>query len=235
MKDSTLKSANLIDPKTHRLLMGNEAMARGLIEAGVSLAASYPGTPASEILTAVVAFAKEEGVHLHAEWSVNEKVAYETALANAMTGRRSAVAMKQVGLKRRLRSLHALGVSGRHRGPGAHRGRRPRAAQLPDRAGQPLFRHVRQGAGAGPRLPPGGQGPGGPGLRALGEIRNPGDAAPHHPGLPRPAKRHGGTAANFGATRPLREKPRALVRHAPVFAGSAPAAQRQNRGDLPGA
>ena len=73
-------------------------MARGLIEAGVSLAASYPGTPASEILTAVVAFAKEEGVHLHAEWSVNEKVAYETALANAMSGRRSAVAMKQVGL-----------------------------------------------------------------------------------------------------------------------------------------
>ena len=87
-----------INTKTHRLLMGNEAMARGLIEAGVSLAASYPGTPASEILAAVVAFAKEEGVHLHAEWSVNEKVAYETALANAMTGRRSAVAMKQVGL-----------------------------------------------------------------------------------------------------------------------------------------
>ena len=78
--------------------MGNEAMGRGLIEAGVSLAASYPGTPASEILAAVVAFAKEEGVHLHAEWSVNEKVAYETALANAMSGRRSAVAMKQVGL-----------------------------------------------------------------------------------------------------------------------------------------
>ena len=85
-------------PDNQHLLMGNEAMARGLIEAGVSLAASYPGTPASEILTAVVAFAKEEGVHLHAEWSVNEKVAYETALANAMSGRRSAVAMKQVGL-----------------------------------------------------------------------------------------------------------------------------------------
>ena len=46
----------------------------------------------------MVAFAKEEGIHLHAEWSVNEKVAYETALANAMSGRRSAVAMKQVGL-----------------------------------------------------------------------------------------------------------------------------------------
>ena len=78
--------------------MGNEAMGRGLVEAGVTLAASYPGTPASEILLAVVALAKETGAAIHAEWSVNEKVAYETALANSYTGRRSAVAMKQVGL-----------------------------------------------------------------------------------------------------------------------------------------
>ncbi len=78
--------------------MGNEAMARGLVEAGVTLAASYPGTPASEILSAVVAFARETGTPLHAEWSVNEKVAYEVALANSYTGRRSAVSMKQVGL-----------------------------------------------------------------------------------------------------------------------------------------
>ena len=81
-----------------RILMGNEAIARGLIEAGVTLAASYPGTPASEILSAVVAFAKETGAPVHAEWSVNEKVAYEVALANSYTGRRSAVSMKQVGL-----------------------------------------------------------------------------------------------------------------------------------------
>ncbi|MGB7910662.1 MAG: indolepyruvate ferredoxin oxidoreductase subunit alpha, partial [Desulfobaccales bacterium] len=81
-----------------RILMGNEAIARGLIEAGVTLAASYPGTPASEILSALVAFAKETGAPLHAEWSVNEKVAYEVALANSYTGRRSAVSMKQVGL-----------------------------------------------------------------------------------------------------------------------------------------
>ena len=87
----------LIDQK-NRILMGNEAMGRGLVEAGVTLAASYPGTPASEILMAVVAAAQETGAALHAEWSVNEKVAYETALANSYTGRRSAVAMKQVGL-----------------------------------------------------------------------------------------------------------------------------------------
>jgi indolepyruvate ferredoxin oxidoreductase alpha subunit len=83
---------------TQRLLMGNEAIGRGLVEQGVTLAASYPGTPASEILSAVAAFAKEEGIPLHAEWSVNEKVAFETALANSMAGRRSAVSMKQVGL-----------------------------------------------------------------------------------------------------------------------------------------
>ena len=81
-----------------RILMGNEAMGRGIVEAGVSLAASYPGTPASEILASVVTFAKETGADLYAEWSVNEKVAFEVALANSMCGRRSAVSMKQVGL-----------------------------------------------------------------------------------------------------------------------------------------
>jgi|YelNatPaOPRAMG01_1025707.scaffolds.fasta_scaffold38604_3 indolepyruvate ferredoxin oxidoreductase alpha subunit len=89
-----------VTPKAdkQRLLMGNEAIGRGLVENGVTLASSYPGTPASEILAAVAAFAKEEGISLHAEWSVNEKVAFETALANSMAGRRSAVSMKQVGL-----------------------------------------------------------------------------------------------------------------------------------------
>ena len=78
--------------------MGNEAMGRGIVEAGVTVAASYPGTPASEILAAVVSFAKETGAPVYAEWSVNEKVALEVALANAMSGRRAAVSMKQVGL-----------------------------------------------------------------------------------------------------------------------------------------
>ena len=78
--------------------MGNEALGRGIVEAGVTLAASYPGTPASEILASVVTFAQETGAELYAEWSVNEKVAFEVALANSMCGRRSAVSMKQVGL-----------------------------------------------------------------------------------------------------------------------------------------
>ncbi|MGB8990800.1 MAG: thiamine pyrophosphate-dependent enzyme [Desulfobaccales bacterium] len=83
---------------TQRILMGNEAMGRGIVEAGCTVATSYPGTPASEILQSVVVFAQETGAPVYAEWSVNEKVAFEVALANSMSGRRSAVSMKQVGL-----------------------------------------------------------------------------------------------------------------------------------------
>jgi indolepyruvate ferredoxin oxidoreductase alpha subunit len=110
-----MESQTLIKTNTHRILMGNEAMGRGLVEAGCSLVASYPGTPASEILAAVAAFAQAEGIAIHTEWSVNEKVAYEVALANSMAGRRSAVSMKQVGLNVAsdpfLRSAY-LGVKG---------------------------------------------------------------------------------------------------------------------------
>jgi len=81
-----------------RILMGNEAIGRGIVESGCSLAASYPGTPASEVLASVVEFSKETDMGVHTEWSINEKVAYEVALANSYTGKRSAVAMKQVGL-----------------------------------------------------------------------------------------------------------------------------------------
>ena len=81
-----------------RILMGNEALARGLLENGLTMAASYPGTPASEIMDAIQAMSRAEGYPVHAEWSVNEKVAHETALANAYCGGRAAVSMKQVGL-----------------------------------------------------------------------------------------------------------------------------------------
>ena len=81
-----------------KILMGNEAIGRGLVESGCSLASSYPGTPASEILESVVTFAGETKTSMHIEWSVNEKVAYEIALGHSYTGKRSAVAMKQVGL-----------------------------------------------------------------------------------------------------------------------------------------
>ncbi len=80
------------------LMMGNEAMARGLVENGCAMATSYPGTPASEILAAVAACQRRFKVEMHTQWAVNEKVAFEIAYAGSMTGLRTAVSMKQVGL-----------------------------------------------------------------------------------------------------------------------------------------
>jgi len=81
-----------------RLLLGNEAIARGLIENGCAIATSYPGTPASEILAAVASFQKENKISMHTQWAINEKTALEIAYAGCQTGLRTAVAMKQVGL-----------------------------------------------------------------------------------------------------------------------------------------
>jgi indolepyruvate ferredoxin oxidoreductase alpha subunit len=80
------------------VVLGNEAIARGLIEVGVNVVTSYPGTPSSEILPAVIAWKKKLGLDIYVEWSVNEKAALEVALAASWTGKRAAVAMKQVGL-----------------------------------------------------------------------------------------------------------------------------------------
>ena len=81
-----------------RLLLGNEAIARGLVENGCTVATSYPGTPASEILAAVATFQRQEKISMHTQWAVNEKIAFEIAFAGCMTGLRTAVSMKQVGL-----------------------------------------------------------------------------------------------------------------------------------------
>ena len=79
------------------------------------MATSYPGTPASEILSSFVAMQKEGSDSRHAQWAVNEKVAFEIAYAGSMTGLRSAVSMKQVGLNVAsdpLMSAAYLGVKG---------------------------------------------------------------------------------------------------------------------------
>ena len=81
-----------------RVLLGNEAIARGVIESGCQFFAAYPGTPSSEILPAIVRFKKENDLDIYVEWSTNEKVAFENALVASYTGKRAAVAMKQVGL-----------------------------------------------------------------------------------------------------------------------------------------
>jgi indolepyruvate ferredoxin oxidoreductase alpha subunit len=77
------------------MLIGNEAIARGALEAGVGFVASYPGTPSSEILPALAKVAKRRG--LYAEWSINEMVAMMNATAAAMSGIRAMATMKQNG------------------------------------------------------------------------------------------------------------------------------------------
>jgi len=78
------------------LLMGNEAIARGALEAGVKVCAAYPGNPSSEIIGTLAKVAEE--MSLHVEWSVNEKVALEVAAAASFAGLRGLCAMKQNGL-----------------------------------------------------------------------------------------------------------------------------------------
>jgi indolepyruvate ferredoxin oxidoreductase alpha subunit len=95
-----------------RILLGNAAIGRGIVEAGCHVVTSYPGTPSSEILPAVVAFKKELGLDTYIEWSANEKVAFDNALAASMTGKRAAVVMKQVGLNVASDSLMSSAYTG---------------------------------------------------------------------------------------------------------------------------
>ncbi len=83
---------------TTELMLGNEAIGLGLVEAACRVVTAYPGTPSSEILAGVVKHKKLLDRVVYTEWSTNEKVAFEVALAASWTGLRAAVAMKQVGL-----------------------------------------------------------------------------------------------------------------------------------------
>jgi len=83
-------------PGTRHLLMGNEAIARGALEAGVDVVAGYPGTPSSEIIETLARVSAQQ--NLYVEWSVNEKVAMEVAAAGSFAGLRSMCVMKQNGV-----------------------------------------------------------------------------------------------------------------------------------------
>ena len=75
------------------LMLGNKAIARGLYEAGVCLASSYPGTPSTETTEEAVKYSE-----IYCEWAPNEKVALEVAFGASLAGKRSYCAMKHVGL-----------------------------------------------------------------------------------------------------------------------------------------
>lgn len=97
-------------PGTDQLLMGNEAIARGALEAGIGFASAYPGTPSSEIVGSLADAAREAGIY--AEWSVNEKVALEAAAAASFAGVRAIAAMKQNGINVASDFLMTLNVTG---------------------------------------------------------------------------------------------------------------------------
>ncbi len=92
------------------VLSGNEAIARGAVEAGISLATAYPGTPSTEILETLARFAAEHGYT--ANWDVNEKVALENAIGASMTGVRTICCMKHVGLNVAADPLMTLAYTG---------------------------------------------------------------------------------------------------------------------------
>ncbi|WP_010243497.1 indolepyruvate ferredoxin oxidoreductase subunit alpha [Acetivibrio cellulolyticus] len=76
-----------------KLMLGNEAVARGAFEAGVTVAAAYPGTPSTEITENIAKYDE-----IYSEWSPNEKVALEVAVGASIAGARSICSMKHVGL-----------------------------------------------------------------------------------------------------------------------------------------
>lgn len=80
------------------LLLGNEALAQGAINSGLSGVYAYPGTPSTEITEYIQKSKTAKSLGIHTTWSVNEKTAMEAALGMSYTGKRSMVVMKHVGL-----------------------------------------------------------------------------------------------------------------------------------------
>ncbi|MGD9212882.1 MAG: indolepyruvate ferredoxin oxidoreductase, partial [Desulfobacteraceae bacterium] len=97
-----------------QLMMGNVAIARGALEAGLKLATAYPGTPSSEIIETLASVTQKHS--LYVEWSVNEIVAMQTAAAGSLAGIRSLCAMKQNGLNLAADFLLHLAGSGTRAG-----------------------------------------------------------------------------------------------------------------------
>ncbi len=102
--------SDLLSDGGRRLLLGNEAIVRGLFEAGAGFASTYPGTPSSEIGNLLEALSADAGMYF--EFSDNEKVAMEVSAAAASAGVRSFVFMKHVGLNVAADPMMTLAYSG---------------------------------------------------------------------------------------------------------------------------
>ncbi len=103
------------DPGKKMLLLGNEAIVRGAVEAGMSVAASYPGTPSSEIGNNLFQITQDRESGIYFEFSTNEKVAMEVAASASAAGLRTLTCMKHVGMNVAsdvLMTLAYLGIRG---------------------------------------------------------------------------------------------------------------------------
>src|SRR5574344_1528567 len=81
-----------------KLLLGDEAIAQGAIDAGLSGVYAYPGTPSTEITEYIQGYVKETSDNIHCRWCTNEKTAMEAALGMSFAGKRALVCMKHVAL-----------------------------------------------------------------------------------------------------------------------------------------
>lgn len=95
-----------------KLLLGNEALAQGAIDAGLSGVYAYPGTPSTEITEYIQKSKIAQELNIHASWSVNEKTAMEAALGMSYAGKKSMVVMKHVGLNVAADVFMNMSVSG---------------------------------------------------------------------------------------------------------------------------
>jgi len=92
-------------------MLGNVAIARGLVEGGIEVMTAYPGTPSSEILPGVLEFRDRDELPIYIEWSINEKIALDVGLGAAFAGKWTSVAMKQVGFNVALdAAIHARDI-----------------------------------------------------------------------------------------------------------------------------
>ena len=122
-----------------KLMLGNEAVARGVYEVGATVATAYPGTPSTEITEFIAQYDE-----IYAEWAPNEKVALEVAIGSALSGARSVVAMKHVGLNVAADPLFTVSYTGVNAGlvlcvaddPGMHSSQNEQDTRMIARAAQ---------------------------------------------------------------------------------------------------
>ena len=101
----TGKEGNKVSEK--KIMLGNEAIARGAYEACVKVSAAYPGTPSTEISENIVKYNE-----IYAEWSPNEKVAMEVAIGASISGVRAMASMKHVGVNVASDPLYTISYAG---------------------------------------------------------------------------------------------------------------------------